>query len=521
MLHENETTNLQEVAKTIRTLHKPGALIELCAIGDEGIVSGLYDDHDALAWKAKQLSDSGTYQGVYITVNPVKSSVPRQKMRAKNRLYHNIAARTRDQDIERRSWLVLDFDPVRKAKTSATSRQKGAALWCMAQTTGTLRREFGLPEPVTADSGNGYYACYAVDLPNDEEIKALFKQVTKAIAAKFSIQAQLEGELVRVVEIDDVTFNASRLVKLFGTVAQKGPHTALTPHRVSRLAHVPAKVPVVTRKQLEDLAGLFGAKKMDGANGARITAAMVEKFLGWAEIGVKGVSDEADGSRKWIIDDCPFDPTHTNSPAVFLREDGTLGYHCFHKSCEDYGGKEFQDVVERGKGKKFSFAASADYWESEDGIFWRTSGRRGVEADKKLSNFNAHIIADIREDDGVNCRHEMKIEATVKGRRSTLIIPASEFKSMNWVLDQLGSEAVIYPGPGTADHGEPPFSCFLETLIVSAYTYTPAGAKSMANGVICTEVVRLVRMDSRRRSALNCRLHLSHFDCQRLPPGVS
>jgi hypothetical protein len=51
--------DLQEIRTTIATLHEHDALVELCAIGEKGIHSGYYDDHDALALEAKRLSDSG------------------------------------------------------------------------------------------------------------------------------------------------------------------------------------------------------------------------------------------------------------------------------------------------------------------------------------------------------------------------------------------------------------------------------------------------------------------------------
>jgi hypothetical protein len=168
-------------------------------------------------------------------------------------------------------------------------------------------------------------------------------------------------------------------------------------------------------------------------------------------------SDLSRRSRSWTaatngsFDACPFDAQHTNSPALFLRSDGSVGYHCFHKSCENKGWKEFHATVEKKKGEKFDFFAAGEYWESDDGIF-RTTVRSGIEVNNKLTNFNAHIVADIEEDDGVDCRHKMQIQAKVKERKTTVMIPASEYKGMNWVLEKLGGEAVVYAGQGITDH---------------------------------------------------------------------
>jgi hypothetical protein len=58
---EEKKADIEEICTTIATLHEPDALIELCALGGDGIVSGYYDDHVALARAAKRLSDSGIY----------------------------------------------------------------------------------------------------------------------------------------------------------------------------------------------------------------------------------------------------------------------------------------------------------------------------------------------------------------------------------------------------------------------------------------------------------------------------
>ena len=59
-----QEADIQEISKTIAVLHEPDALIELCEIGTQGVDSGYYDDHGALARKAKRLSDSGMYPGI-------------------------------------------------------------------------------------------------------------------------------------------------------------------------------------------------------------------------------------------------------------------------------------------------------------------------------------------------------------------------------------------------------------------------------------------------------------------------
>jgi hypothetical protein len=64
-----------------------------------------------------------------------------------------------------------------------------------------------------------------------------------------------------------------------------------------------------------------------------------------------------------------------------------------------------------------------------------------------VANFTARIVSDIVVDDGSGeQRREFGVEAEVGGRRVSFTLPAAEFGRMAWVLDQLGPEAIVYPG---------------------------------------------------------------------------
>jgi hypothetical protein len=51
-------------------------------------------------------------------------------------------------------------------------------------------RARGWPEPILCDSGNGYHLIYAVDLPNDAEIRGLIKAFLVALAGMFDTPAR-------------------------------------------------------------------------------------------------------------------------------------------------------------------------------------------------------------------------------------------------------------------------------------------------------------------------------------------
>ena len=440
--------DLQEIRTTVATLHEPNALVELCAIGEGRIDSGYYDDHDELAREAKRLSDSGKYRGVYVTVNPVKSDVPMQKGITTNRMYYHAASRTKDDDIAKRRWFPLDFDPLRPSNTSATLRQKGATHWCKSSTVEILRREWHMPEPIIADSGNGFYAIFATDEPNDAATASVFKNATKAIAEKCSIPD--------VANVDAGSPNASHLIKLFGTMARKGADTRETPHRFSHLNGVPKNLRIVTREQLEKLANTIASTKKSPKNAKATTALAnkVEDFLERAGIDVKSTHELSEGGKKWVLAQCWFIPEHKDA-AVFINSDGALTYCCFHQSCGHNTNrwKEFVESVEAKLGERFDLprGSSIPYEFSPEGIIHHTYTRNGDHVRKPLTNFTARIVANTEVDDGVETKNNLEIEAVLKNRKRVFSVPSSEFANMNWAIEKLGGEAIIAPGAGSKD----------------------------------------------------------------------
>jgi hypothetical protein len=440
--------DLQEIRTTIATLHEPNALVELCAIVKGKIDSGYYDDHDELAREAKRLSDSGKYPGVYITLNPVKPDVPMQKGIETNRMYYHVASRTKDEDIAKRRWFALDIDPLRPSNTSATLRQKGATHWCKSSTVGLLQREWKMPEPIMADSGNGYYALYPTDEPNDARTARVFKNATKAIAEKCSIPD--------VANVDAGSHNASHLIKLFGTMARKGAHTHETPHRFSHLGGVPKNLRIVPREQLEKLANTGGGTKKAPRN-PKASAALankVEEFLKRAAIDVKSTDELPDGRKKWALAQCWFIPEH-ECAAVFMNSNGALTYCCFHQSCGHNTNrwKEFLESVEAKLGERFDLprGTGISYESTPEGIIHHTYTHHGDHVPKPLTNFTARIVANIEADDGVETKNNLEIEAVLKNRTKVFCVPSSEFAAMNGALDKLGGEAIIASGAGSKD----------------------------------------------------------------------
>jgi hypothetical protein len=240
--------DVQAVVAYLRTVVEPGKVVELRILNvvdnpkyPAFTISGYFDhDHlDALAeaackWTAKA-------EGCYVTINPV---VPDLLARAANRAIARPKHTTTDAEIARRVGLVFDADPKRPAGVSANASEKTEAHERMLKLVNELTRR-GWPAPITADSGNGYHARYRIDLPNDDESHNLVGRVLKAAAALFSDDK---------ATIDTSLSNASRLIKLYGTLARKGDDTYARPHRLSKALSMPDDFGLVPRELLESFA---------------------------------------------------------------------------------------------------------------------------------------------------------------------------------------------------------------------------------------------------------------------------
>lgn len=91
------------------------------------------------------------------------------------------------------------------------------------------------------------------------------------------------------------------------------------------------------------------------------------------------------------------------------------------------------------------------YRETPAGFVWRRSTRDGA-VTIPLTNFNAKIVADVLRDDGAESTRMFEIELAQQERRARCLVPAARFTSMTWAIENLGAQAVIYPGSGGRDH---------------------------------------------------------------------
>jgi hypothetical protein len=226
------------IRSNLDILMQPGQVVELRVLGVQGkrrTDSGYFGDPDKLARSAAAYEHRA--EGIYITLNPVN---PALTARANNRVKEYADHTSTDTDVLRRVWLPIDLDAVHPAGISSTREEHLAALRKAWECSRWLHQR-GWGEPVFASSGNGAHLLYPIDLPNDALSAELVKGVLTALSDKFSDDA---------VKVDTATANASRIFKLYGTLARKGDSTPERPHRRALILSSPGKRDVVSHEQL-------------------------------------------------------------------------------------------------------------------------------------------------------------------------------------------------------------------------------------------------------------------------------
>ena len=319
-------------------LSQPGTVVEarIPKTAKAGTVSGYFDNAEALA-KAVVAWD-GKVPAVYVTLNPV---VPALLARAANRLEQRAATTTNDRDVVRRWWLLIDCDPKRPAGISSTDAEHAQA-HAVAQSIRYWLEGECWPDPVYADSGNGGHLLYKIDLPNDDVSRDMIQRILAALKARYDTDA---------VSIDETVFNASRISKLYGTMACKGDSTADRPHRRSRIIDLPphfGTVPMDLLQAIADLAPAPEPKVRPGATGSGVASTSsrpatgnrtssfdVAAFIERTGLQVAREASWNGSGHKWILGVCPWNPDHTdNSAWVGQQPTGEIAAGCSHNSCK-------------------------------------------------------------------------------------------------------------------------------------------------------------------------------------------
>jgi hypothetical protein len=340
----------EQAMRAIGLLFEPGDVIEIRALHVDrgptrtGVTYAGYFQFDAGDEIVHALASlDGRADGIYVVLNQVN---PALIARAKNRLQAGLKNTTSDADIIACRWLYVDVDPVRPAGISASEQERQAALERAIRIRQFLCAR-GWPEPVYADSGNGAHLLYHLpDLPLDRA-KSLVEQCLKALDARFSDT---------VVKVDTATANASRICKLYGTMARKGDPTPERPHRLSRVLEEPETLTPVSLDALEALAAEVPALPQSpnqhrgpvGRLNSPAGGFDVQQWIDQHRLDVEG-PEPWKGGLRWVFPTCPWNGEHRNRSAFIIQfPSGAISAGCLHNGCKDNDWRTLRDLVEPG-----------------------------------------------------------------------------------------------------------------------------------------------------------------------------
>lgn len=344
----NLTSN-ETITQTIEILKQPEEVVEIRILKtDKGTISGYFDDVEKLIIDVQKYV--GKYD-IYVTLNPPKDEL---LARCTNRLQTYAKHTSSDLDIKEIRYVLIDIDPIRTSGISSTDDEKKAAY----ELSEKIRKDLlqaGFPQPIVANSGNGYHMLLPVELDNTKENVAIVKDFLGTLDFFYSNdQAQ----------VDVTTYNPSRIVKLYGTKACKGDDTEERPHRWSGFVKVPKELMLTEIEQLKAFINKkpkLEATSKSKAKGKNIGKPIdVPEFIEKYGLDLDYSASYAGNATKYILRTCPWNSDHTNSAAYIIQfADGGVAAGCLHNGCSGEGWRtlrsllaedsQISDVVEEDK----------------------------------------------------------------------------------------------------------------------------------------------------------------------------
>jgi archaellum biogenesis ATPase FlaH len=323
----DKTMNVDEIRKWWSVIIGDNGMTEVRILG-RFQYSGYFKSVDNLLHMITPYMEMDDEQ-CYFTLNEINDACYGRQQCEK--FVKSPKATTTDNDIIRRKWLLIDFDPKRATGVNASEEEFQLAKE-KAKEVYYYLHDLNFPNPIMCESGNGFHLIYSIDLPNTTEITETIKAFLKSLSVMFSDDK---------VDIDEKVFNAGRICKLYGTTAKKGANLPDRPWRESRIVFVPKELVAIPLERIEQVVKLLPKEESRPQNRSYGNESFnLDQFLNQHGISFKKVPS-SDGTR-YIIDHCFFDENHKGKDAVlFQYNTGAVAYKCFHQSCSS---KTWKDV---------------------------------------------------------------------------------------------------------------------------------------------------------------------------------
>lgn len=316
-----------------------GGVHEVAALRSDGaLVAGHFDSANAADAAIAALGD---YRAVWSTLNPV-AVLPSGRTLNPTRLTRG--SRAGAQHIERRTSLMLDFDPPRPAaNTMSTAAELEAALQQATDCRAWLR-SLGWPLLPLCLSGSGYHLRPRVEMGSE-----LARRLLESLRHRYSF-------------VDVGMFDLPRLCRYYGTWNRKSAeNTAERPWRQSAVIDSGDVGALVSREQIASVIAKIGLPTIptfnvtEKPNSAAVdrTIRQLAEWLDKIGVVLTEIVTLGDGRTLLRLSHCPANPDHNGSSAgIGVSVSGRPQNFCRHSSC-GMPWSEWLRSVEQKHGVKF------------------------------------------------------------------------------------------------------------------------------------------------------------------------
>ncbi len=281
-----------------------GGVTEVCAFDGKKVSHvGYFNDTK----KATQALDARNGKGnMFVSLNPANPALlGRHDNKLVEGTYKKPVERTKDHEIHRDCWFLVDIDPERPSGISSTNEEKREAFE-IAKAVRDWFLSVGVPASaiMTCDSGNGAYVLIRTpDCEVTKEHTERKKAFLNFIADKFDTDK---------VKVDRTVFNSARLIGALGTLKMKGEDIPERPHRRSAVFTIagelfdPAKDQRCEPFDLYDLATkIMPTPNTNGAGNNSSTQSKNNKVWFDARLIADKLSNPKPTTRGFTNYDCP------------------------------------------------------------------------------------------------------------------------------------------------------------------------------------------------------------------------
>lgn len=322
--------DIQEIRRWHKTFKRDDELFEIRLLGERTWSGYFYDVEQAI----EKLQPFDNFN-IYFSVNEVKSACA---SRSQFGCFQQVkGTATSKQDIEHRWWIPIDVDCERPSGVSSTDAEKELAHKTAGNVFRFLRAN-GFSEPIVCDSSSGYHLYLPIDMDNTPEVEQTIKTFLETLGNNFTDDH---------VKIDNVLFDANRIIRLPGSFGRKGRSTDERPHRQAKILSVPKETVRMKKEFFDSFNERYKVvteqpvRRYPNYNGGGHEEFNLRNFIRSNGISVQREIPLPGGGTKFVLTECIFDSSHkAPDAAIFEMPNGAIAYKCFHQSCACHDWKE-------------------------------------------------------------------------------------------------------------------------------------------------------------------------------------